>query len=94
MILLYHSLFVPRLIHDSEVWSNLTKSDLSCLKNAQLQYLRRILEVPKSSSVAALRLELGILPIQFEIEKKVSYCFLKYYWKKMQMTPSANYIRI
>ena len=36
MILLYHSVFVPRLIYNAEVWSNLTKSDLTCLMNAQL----------------------------------------------------------
>ena len=59
----------------------------------KLQYLRRILEVPKSSSVAALRLELGILPIQFEIEKR-QLLFPKVLLEKMQMIPSANYIRI
>ena len=26
VIFLYHSVFVPRLIHNAEVWSNLTKS--------------------------------------------------------------------
>ena len=76
MILPYHSVFIPRLIYNAEVWSNLTKSDLSCLKNAHLQYLRLILEVPKSTPIAALFLELGILPIQFETEKR-QLLFLK-----------------
>ena len=76
MMLLYHSVFVPRLIYNSEVWSNLTKKDLSCLENAQLQYLRYALEVPKSTPVAAMFLELGILPVQFEIEKR-QLLFLK-----------------
>ena len=69
MVLLYHSVFVPRLIYNAEVLINLTKSNFSCLKNSQLQYLRRIFEVPKSTSIVTLFLELGILPIEFEIEK-------------------------
>ena len=70
MIILYPSLFVHRLIYNAEVWSSLTKSHLPCLMNAQLQYLRHILEVPKSTPVAALFLELSTLSIQFETEKR------------------------
>ena len=76
MMLLHHSVFVPILIYNSEAWSNLTKKDLFCLGNAQLQYLRYALEVPKSTPVAAMFLELGILPVQFEIEKR-QLLFLK-----------------
>ena len=31
---------------------------------------RRVMEVPKSTPTAALFLELGILPVQYEIEKR------------------------
>ena len=36
-----------------------------------LSYLRCVMEVPKSTPVAALYLELGILPVNYEIEIKV-----------------------
>ena len=37
---------------------------------AQLHYLRRVLDIPKSTPTAVLFLDLGILPVQYEIEKK------------------------
>ena len=40
------------------------------LRTAQLNFLRCMLEVPKGTPTAALYLELGILPINFEIEIK------------------------
>ena len=50
--------------------------DISNLQDAQLNFLRRAMEVPKSTPIAALFLELGILPIQYEIEKR-QLVFLK-----------------
>ena len=67
MITMYQSVFLPRLIYNCESWSNLTQKDIS---NLQLKFLRRVMEVPKSTPIAALFLELGILPIQYEIEKR------------------------
>ena len=49
---------------------------MSNLQDAQLKFLRRVMEVPKSTPIAALFLELGILPIQYEIEKR-QLVFLK-----------------
>ena len=70
MILLYYSVFLPRLIYNAEAWSSLTEANIQCLLKAQLHYLRRVLEIPKSTPTAALFLDHGILPIQYEIEKK------------------------
>ena len=70
MILLYYSVFLPRLIYNAEAWPSLTEANIQCLLKAQLHYLKRVLEVPKSTPTAALFLDLGILPIQYEIEKK------------------------
>ena len=89
MILLYFSVFLPRLIYSSETWSYLTKKDLLTLQNAQLSFLRRVLEVPKSTPVAALYLELGVLPIQFEIEKK-QLMFLKHLLEKNESDPALK----
>ena len=85
MILLYFSVFLPRLICSSDTWSYLTKKNLLTLQNAQVCFLRRVLEVPKSTPVAALYLELGVLPIQFEIDKK-ELMSLEYLLEKMKVT--------
>ena len=76
MITMYQSVFLPRLIYNCESWSNLTQKDISNLQDAQVKFLRQVMEVPKSTPIAALFLELGILPIQYEIEKR-QLVFLK-----------------
>ena len=70
LLLLYKTVFLLRLIYNCEAWSGLTTKDLKTLKSSQLSYLRRILEVSKGVPTAALYLELGVLPISFEIELK------------------------
>ena len=76
MIVMYQFVFVPRLIYNCESWSNLTNKDISNLQGAQLKFLRGVMEVPKSTPTAALPLELGIFPIQQEIENR-QLVFLK-----------------
>ena len=66
MLLLYRSVFLPRLIFNCETWSILTKSEVKLLQKAQLRYLRNMMEVANSTPVAWTFLALGILPIQFE----------------------------
>ena len=70
LMLLYKTVFLPRLIYNCEAWSGLTTKDLKTLKSSQLSYFRRILEVSEGVTTAALYLELGVLPISFEIELK------------------------
>ena len=48
----------------------MTKNDYETLKSQQLNYLRSIMELPKGAPIAALYLELGILPIKYEIEMR------------------------
>ena len=62
LLLLYKTVFLPRLIYNCEAWSGLTTKDLKTLKSSQLSYLRRILEVSKGVPTAALYFELGVLP--------------------------------
>ena len=76
MITMYQSVFLPKLIYNCESWSNLTQKDISNLQDAQLNFLTRVIEVPKSTPIAALFLELGILPVQYEIERR-QVVFLK-----------------
>ena len=70
LLILYKSVFVPRLIYNCEAWPGLTIKEINILRTAQLHFLRCMLEVLKGTPTAALYLELGILPINFEIEIK------------------------
>ena len=76
MLLLSRSAFLPRLLYNCKAWSNLSKNYIKSLQASQLSYLRCVMEVPKSTPVAALYLELGILPVKYEIEIK-QLLFLK-----------------
>ena len=69
MLILYQSIFLPRLIHSCELWSNLRTNNYQALQSAQLSYQRRVMEVPGSTPIAALFLELSVLSIKFEIEQ-------------------------
>ena len=80
MFLLYRSVFLPRLIFNCETWSNLTKQEVESLQKVQLKYLRNMMEVANSTPVAGTFLELGILPINFEIDLRK----LKFLWKILQ----------
>ena len=77
MLLLYQSIFLPRLFYNCEAWSNIYDNDYRQLQNAQLAVLRRVMEVPKSTPDDATFLELGILPIRYETEKRRLVAFLK-----------------
>ena len=70
LLLLYKTVFLPRLIYNCEAWSGLTTKNMKTLKSSQLRYLRKILQVSKGVPTAALYLELCVLPISFEIELK------------------------
>ena len=80
MFLLYRSAFLPTLIFNCEAWSNLTNQEVESLQKVQLKYLRNMMEVANSTSVAGTLLELGILPINFEIDPRK----LKFLWKILQ----------
>ena len=56
MLILYKTVFVPRLIYNCEAWSNLKAADYKILQSAQLKFMRKILEVPRSTPTAALYL--------------------------------------
>ena len=56
MLLLYESIFLPRLVYNCEAWTNLTRKDYLDFEKAN------------STPTAGLFLELGILPAQFVIE--------------------------
>ena len=70
MLILYQSVFFLRFIFSCELWSHMTNKDYQVLQSAQLLCLRNVMEVPHGTPIVAIYLELGILPIQFETEKR------------------------
>ena len=69
MILLYHTVFIPKLIHNCEIsWSDLSSENYAMLQKSQLTFLRRVMELPRSVPTDAFFLEIGNWPIRFEIE--------------------------
>ena len=69
-LLLYHSLFLSTMLFNSQAWSNLTKKDLENLQTCQLKMLKKIIGGARSTSNAFTFLELGVLPISYEIHKR------------------------
>ena len=68
--LLYHAVFVSSVLFNSQTWTRLTISDYKNLQTIQLRYLKRIMQVPKSTPNVSVSLELGVLPISKEIHRR------------------------
>ena len=84
MLLLYRALFLSTILFNSSTWSNLRKKDLDSLRKLQLKFLKRIVGVASSTCNAFVYLELGVLPIDFEIEKRQ----LMYLHRILQLEPT------
>ena len=82
MLLLYKTVFIQRLIYNCEAWSTLTPKNHLILQTSQLTYLRNVLEVSKATPIAAMYLELGILPVMYEIEMRQLLFFKRILDKK------------
>ena len=83
MLLLYRALFLSTVLFNSSTWSNLRKKDLDSLRTLQLKFLKRVVGVASSTCNAFVFLELGVLPIDFEIEKRQ----LMYLHRILQLEP-------
>ena len=70
LLTLYQSVFIPRLIYNCEAWFNLKAKDYQVLQKLQLNFLRRVMDVPRTTPNAALFLELGVWPVQYIIEQR------------------------
>ena len=91
MLLLYRSIFIPRLIYNGETWINITLKDYGSLRKSQLS-LRRALEISRSVPTAALYLQLGILTIKCEIAIR-QLLFLKKILDKNENDPVSQVYR-
>ena len=94
MLLLYKTVFIPRLIYNCEACSNLIPKDYLTLQESQLTYLRNVLEVSKATPIVAMYLELAILPVRYEIEMRQPL-FLKRLLDKKHADPCLRtYIKM
>ena len=84
MLLLYRSLFLSTVLFNSSTWSNLRKKDIEALRKVQLKMLKRTVGVASSTSNAFIYLELGVLPIDYEIEKRQ----IMFLYRILQLEPT------
>ena len=69
-LLIAHSMmFIPTLLYGAQTWTNLSADDTKSLKTCQLKFLKRILRAPSGSCNSIVFMELGVLPIEHEINK-------------------------
>ena len=97
-ILLYRSIFMSSVLFNSQAWTNITNNDLRELEILQIRVLKRIVNARRMTSNAFLFLELGILPIKYEVHIR-QMCFLhhiinlseddpvKQVWRSLRMLP-------
>ena len=74
-LLLYRALFLMTVLYNAQVWSNLRQKDLDLLKKMQTKFLKRIVGVSYSTCSSLVFLELGVLPIEYEIHIR-QLCYL------------------
>ena len=89
MILLYHTVFIPRLIYNCESLSNLSSDNYATLQKSQLTFLRRVMKFSRSVPTDAFFLEMGIWPVRFEIEVR-QLTYLKCIIDKDQNDPVSQ----
>ena len=69
-LLLYRALFLSSVLFNSQAWRNFTQKDFSQLQSLQLRLLKKLVGAPSSISNPFIFLELGVLPIKYEIHKR------------------------
>ena len=68
-LLLYQSLFLSSMTFNSQAWTNLKETDVSRLEKLQLKCLKKIVQVPGSTTNSFTFLEFGELPMRFIIDR-------------------------
>ena len=83
--ILRKSLFLSSILLNSEAWVNYSDKDIRILEQCDEMLLSAILDCDQKSSNAFKYLELGVIPIRFEIMKR-KLMFLQHLknWKKCQ----------
>ena len=67
MLLLYRSVFIQTMLSNSDVWTNISDKNMTALETIQLKCLKRTMRTAASTPNSFVFLELGVLPMKFEI---------------------------
>ena len=76
-LILRESLLVSSMIYNSEAWYNVTNREMDLLETVDLQFLRKVLNAPRSTPKEMLYLETGCVPFR-EMIRKRRILFLHY----------------
>ena len=76
-LVLRESLFLSSMLLNSEAWVNYSESDVRILEQCDDMLITKILECDGKGSNALKYLDLGVIPIRFEIMKR-KLGFLQY----------------
>ena len=69
-LLLHQAILLSSMLFNSQAWSGVTEKNIKSLSVIQLRFLKKMMGVRRATSNAFLYLELGILPIKYEIHKR------------------------
>ena len=67
-VLLYRMVFSASILFNAEVWTGVSDSSLRELTALQVKFLKKVLGVRKSTANSFVFLELGLLPLSYEID--------------------------
>ena len=59
-----------KLLYNSETWIRIKNSDIKKLESAQYNFYKRLIRVPTGTPNIAITMELGILPMEYKIQKR------------------------
>ena len=73
-MMLRESLLINGILTNTEIWYNLSKSEIEELENVDRLLFRRLMEVPLTTPSESFYLELGVLPISVIIKsRRINY---------------------
>ena len=81
---MYQCVLLKSLLFNSQSWSNITQTHMKDLQTIQLKFLKRMMQAPNSTPNCFVFLELGLLPIQYEIHK----CQLSFLHHVLHLQPT------
>ena len=72
--ILRESLLVSSMLSNSEAWYNVSKAELELLETIDVNFLRNVLNAPRSTPKEMLFLEMGVVPFRkLLIKRRISF---------------------
>ena len=70
ILLLYRIVFLASVLFNAQSWTNITKTQFDQLRTVQLKFIKRMVRTPNATPNAFTFLELGVLPIEYEVHRR------------------------